>query len=163
MTTRTHTHTVTFTHPFTIGGLDEVLAAGEYRIATDEELVEGLSFPVYRRILTLIELPPTFQHPNRRQLLEISPDDLEIALARDKACLVKDMEEGNVELGESLDQPWQDSAPQPSSGPVARAPNSVEDEKQQTAPERSIFGMAAELINLIRRDRMDRAKYKDRS
>jgi hypothetical protein len=47
MTVRTSGKTVTFAHPFLLKGVDRILAAGDYRVVTDEELVEGLSFPVY--------------------------------------------------------------------------------------------------------------------
>ena len=57
MLTRTKRVTLTFRHPFSLKGVDRRLAAGEYEVATDEELIEGLSFPVYRRVATLIFLP----------------------------------------------------------------------------------------------------------
>lgn len=50
MTTRTNTKTVTFAHPFLLKGIDRILPAGDYRVVTDEELIEGVSFPVYRRV-----------------------------------------------------------------------------------------------------------------
>ena len=40
------------------GAIAAMAAAGEYTIETDEELIEGLSFPAYRRILTLLCLQP---------------------------------------------------------------------------------------------------------
>jgi hypothetical protein len=48
MTIRTSSKTVTFAHPFLLKGVDRILAAGDYRVVTDEELIEGLSFPAYR-------------------------------------------------------------------------------------------------------------------
>jgi hypothetical protein len=56
MTTRTSKKTVTFRRPFVLGGFDEVLPAGAYSVETDEELLEGISFPAYRRVLTVIHL-----------------------------------------------------------------------------------------------------------
>ena len=53
MTTRTTTKTVTFAHPFLLKGIDRILPAGDYRVVTDEELIEGVSFPVYRRVSTV--------------------------------------------------------------------------------------------------------------
>jgi hypothetical protein len=50
MTIRTTTKTVTFAHPFLLRGIDRILPAGDYRVVTDEELIEGVSFPVYRRV-----------------------------------------------------------------------------------------------------------------
>jgi len=37
--------TVTFRHPFRIKGIERQLQAGAYEVVTDEELIEGLSFP----------------------------------------------------------------------------------------------------------------------
>jgi hypothetical protein len=57
MTVRTSSKTVTFAHRFLLKGVDRILAAGDYRVVTDEELIEGLSFPVYRRVATMIFVP----------------------------------------------------------------------------------------------------------
>ena len=57
MMTRTREKTWTFGKPFMLKGVDRVLPAGSYRVATDEELIEGLSFPVYRRVATMIFAP----------------------------------------------------------------------------------------------------------
>src|SRR5438309_4561628 len=53
-TTRTRDKTWTFSKPFMLKGVDRMLPAGEYRVSTDEELIEGLSFPVYRRVATMM-------------------------------------------------------------------------------------------------------------
>jgi hypothetical protein len=74
--------TVTFRRPFVLGGFDEVLPAGAYSVETDEELLEGISFPAYRRILTLIHLHPK---SGLKETLEIDPLELEAALKRDQA------------------------------------------------------------------------------
>ncbi|HSR56277.1 MAG TPA: hypothetical protein VLN73_08540 [Alphaproteobacteria bacterium] len=54
MTVRTTKKTVTFVNSFKLGDFEEVLPPGTYDVETDEELLEGLSFHAYRRILTLI-------------------------------------------------------------------------------------------------------------
>jgi hypothetical protein len=38
-----------------------ILAAGDYRVVTDEELIEELSFPVYRCVATMIFVPAIWQ------------------------------------------------------------------------------------------------------
>jgi hypothetical protein len=53
MARRTISKTATFTHPFLPKGLNRILGAGDYRVVTDEDLVEQLSFPVYRRVATM--------------------------------------------------------------------------------------------------------------
>jgi len=57
MTMRTTTRTVTFHRPFHLKGVDRLLPPANYRVITDEELIEGLSFPAYRRISTAIFVP----------------------------------------------------------------------------------------------------------
>jgi hypothetical protein len=48
--TRTQRETVVFSHPFRLKWVDRVLPPGDYEVVTDEELIEGLSFPVYHRV-----------------------------------------------------------------------------------------------------------------
>jgi len=79
--------TVTFRRPFVLGLPDEVLPAGVYHVEIDEELLEGVSFPVYRRMSAQIDLPPDPRHPGRTQTLIIEPKDLEAALQRDRAAV----------------------------------------------------------------------------
>ena len=57
MTIRSRRETVTFQHPFRIRGIDRLLPPGSYEIITDEEMIEGLSFPAYRRVATMIMVP----------------------------------------------------------------------------------------------------------
>src|SRR6185437_9952008 len=52
--TRTRRKQLTFARAFTLAGVDHPLPAGAYEIITDEELIEGLNFPVYRRTATWI-------------------------------------------------------------------------------------------------------------
>lgn len=83
MTIRTTERTVRFARPFTLRGFDEVLPAGAYRIETDEELLESLSFPVYRRTLTVLHLPATSDQPGVKRTISIDPNELDAALKRD--------------------------------------------------------------------------------
>lgn len=64
MTTRSRRETVIFLHPTQIQGVDRILAAGSYEVVTDEEMIEGLSFPSFRRVATMIMVPgaPPRQH-----------------------------------------------------------------------------------------------------
>jgi hypothetical protein len=43
MTIRTSTKTVTLRRPFWLKGVDRLLPPADYRVVTDEELIEGLS------------------------------------------------------------------------------------------------------------------------
>jgi hypothetical protein len=57
MSIRTTTKIVTFRHPFFLDTVGRPLPAGAYEVITDEELIESLSFPVYRRIATMMLVP----------------------------------------------------------------------------------------------------------
>lgn len=85
MTIRMSEKTVTFQRPFVLGGFDEVLPAGAYCVETDEELLEGISFPAYRRMSTVIHLHTKLGRPGARQTLTIDPNELDAALKRDQA------------------------------------------------------------------------------
>ena len=79
MTVRTSSKTVTFAHPFLLKGVDRILAAGDYRIVTDEELIEELSFPVYRRVATMILVPAESGSASTVEMVTIDPQDLQAA------------------------------------------------------------------------------------
>ena len=81
MTTRTTGKIVTFAHPFTLKGVDRILSAGSYRVVTDEELIEELSFPVYRRVSTMIFVPA--ESASSVEMVAIDPQDLQAAQERD--------------------------------------------------------------------------------
>ncbi|MBV5270294.1 MAG: hypothetical protein JZU55_10845 [Afipia sp.] len=83
MTTRSRRETVTFLHPARIKGIDRVLAAGSYEVVTDEEMIEGLSFPCFRRIATMITVPGAPPHHHAMEMLAISSVDLADAQHRD--------------------------------------------------------------------------------
>jgi hypothetical protein len=81
MTTRTSSKTVTFARPFLLKGIDRMMTAGDYRVVTDEELIQELSFPVYRRVATMIFVPAASGHAF--EMVTIDPRDLEDAQDRD--------------------------------------------------------------------------------
>lgn len=75
-----------FARPFALPGLDEILPAGTYQVELDEELVEGLSFAAYRKVLALIHLLPDRRRPGLARTLSVDPGVLESVLARDRAA-----------------------------------------------------------------------------
>ena len=85
MTTRTSSKTVTFARPFLLKGVDRVLPAGEYKVATDEELIEGLSFPAYHRVATIIYVPAEAHAASSVEMVTIDPHDLREAQNHDAA------------------------------------------------------------------------------
>ena len=84
MLTRTRDETLTFARPFSLKGIERTLPAGDYRVSTDEELIEGLSFPVYRRVATMIFVPSIGRSSS--EMVTIDPADLRAAQARDGAA-----------------------------------------------------------------------------
>jgi hypothetical protein len=83
--TRTRTTLVVFSHPFELKGVDRTLPPGEYRVVTDEQLIEELSFPVYRRVSTMIFVPGK-SGTSSTEMVTIDPRDLQAAQDRDKAA-----------------------------------------------------------------------------
>jgi hypothetical protein len=83
MTMRTTSRMVTFIHPFNLSGMDKEQPAGTYTVETDEELLQTLSLPAYKRISTLIRLPARPRSTMVTQIVEINPQELAAALTRD--------------------------------------------------------------------------------
>ena len=83
MTMRTRRETVTFKHPVRINGIERLLPAGAYEVVTDEEMIEGLSFPSFRRVATMIMVPGAPPHRHSMEMLAISSIDLADAQHRD--------------------------------------------------------------------------------
>jgi hypothetical protein len=83
MTVRTSRKTVTFVRPFSLSGIDAVQPPGTYVVETDEELLQDLSFPAYRRVATLIWLRSQPGRAITEQMVAIDPLELEAAQERD--------------------------------------------------------------------------------
>jgi hypothetical protein len=89
MLKRTHRKTVTFHSPFSLEGIGRLLPAGNYEVVTDEELIEGLSFPVYRRVATTM-LVPAESFAGSVEMLTVDPPNLAAAVDRDAAANSKE-------------------------------------------------------------------------
>ena len=83
MTTRSRRETVHFKHSFRIRGVDRLLPAGAYEVITDEEMIEGLSFPCFRRIATLMMVPGAAPRNSTMEMISISSVDLSNAQRED--------------------------------------------------------------------------------
>jgi hypothetical protein len=83
--TRTNRKIVVFNQPFVLKGVDRILPGGEYQVVTDEELIEGLSFPVFRRVSTMIFVPAQSHSTSSVEMVTIDPRDLQAAQDRDSA------------------------------------------------------------------------------
>jgi hypothetical protein len=63
--------------------------AGAFVVETNEELLEGISFPVWRRQSTVIRLHP---HPGLGLTVTIDPAELDAALLKDSASVERRLE-----------------------------------------------------------------------
>ena len=83
MTMRTTNQTVTFRRPFCLKGVDRLLPPADYRVVTDAELIDGLSFSAYRRVSTAIFVPA--ESGCAVEMVIIDPLDLQAAQEHDLA------------------------------------------------------------------------------
>jgi hypothetical protein len=69
--------------------IGRTLPAGGYEVLTDEELIEGLSFPVYRRVSTMMMVPAPPPRTSSIEMLVVDPRELQLALDRDAAMSLR--------------------------------------------------------------------------
>lgn len=69
---------------FEIEGVDGILAAGDYDIDRDEELIDSASRPVWRRVATFLHLPARGMSRSTSQLVPITSAELEAVLRSDR-------------------------------------------------------------------------------
>ena len=70
---------VTFSHPFVLHGFDKIEPAGTYLVETEEESVDDVSFPVWKRAATIMHIT----RGSATEYVRIDPEDLRKALVRD--------------------------------------------------------------------------------
>ena len=80
MTTRTTSRTVIFVRPFQLDAADGEHPPGIYVIETEEELLQSVSFPAYRRVSTTIHCRT---RDGITRFVTVDPSVLDAALARD--------------------------------------------------------------------------------
>ncbi len=82
MLSRTQCSTLVFSKPFRLSDEVRLQPSGVYAVETEEELLEGLSFPAYRRtgMTITLQAPPAGAV---RQALSVDPADLARAHAAD--------------------------------------------------------------------------------
>ena len=86
MSTRTIETTVTFTKPFTLSSVDGPQPAGTYRLETEEEQIEGVSFNAFRRMTMSLFLPANPAPGATRHVVQVDPRELSEALLSDDAA-----------------------------------------------------------------------------
>lgn len=92
MTTRTTNRTITFRRPFLLSGFESEQPAGAYVVDTEEELLESISFPAWRRVATTIRL----QRNGTTEYLRIDPVELDDASAKDAAQSSSTLQEARL-------------------------------------------------------------------
>ena len=81
---RTTETTVCFHRPFTLPPLDGPQPAGTYRLVTDEEEIQGLSFLAFQRVATMLHVPAlSLPDSGHQRIVVIDPLDLAAALTAD--------------------------------------------------------------------------------
>jgi hypothetical protein len=80
---RSRRETVVFKHPFRIASIERLLPAGAYEVVTDEEMIEGLSFPCFRRVATMMMIPAAPPRSSSVEMISISSIDLSDAQRTD--------------------------------------------------------------------------------
>jgi len=70
---------VVFQRPFVLYGFDKIEPAGTYKVETEEESIDNVSFPVWKRVATIIHIT----HGAATEYVRIDPEDLRKALTRD--------------------------------------------------------------------------------
>ena len=65
-----------FPTPFKLTGMDEICAAGDYEITTEEQPIGDFIVPAYRRISTTIYIPPPIGTLGIGRIIEIDPEEL---------------------------------------------------------------------------------------
>lgn len=98
MTMRTSRKAVTFRRPFSLSGIDEIQPAGTYTVETNEELIEGLSFPSWRRTGTVLLL----RQPGSGIGQDVEIDPLELEAVQDGDALELPEAVVQARLGELL-------------------------------------------------------------
>src|SRR5204863_5201900 len=79
MTVRSRSETIVFKHPFRLKAVGRELPAGTYEVLTDDEMIEGLSFPCYRRVATMIMVPGAPPYRGSIEMISITAIDLAVA------------------------------------------------------------------------------------
>lgn len=83
MSTRSTESTVSFSQAFCLSQFDQAQPPGSYQLVTEEEPLEGLSFTAYHRVRTLLYLPANARRGRTRQVIEIDPVELAVAVVSD--------------------------------------------------------------------------------
>lgn len=77
---------MTFPCPFRLGGMTSEQPPGDYVVENDEELVDGLSFPAYRRTATYVHVPCVTNGVLSSEMVRVDPEELHAAVSAGPAA-----------------------------------------------------------------------------
>ena len=83
MSVCTTSSTISFSRPFVLTGIADEQPPGRYTVEIVEELLPHVSFPAYRRIATMMRLPPRVDSTERVRVVDLEPQELAALLAAD--------------------------------------------------------------------------------
>lgn len=83
MTTRVTTKTVVFSRPFALNEADGEQQPGIYMVETEEEPLDVMTIPAYRRVSTVMNRYDLHGPGGYVRFVTIDPVELDAALARD--------------------------------------------------------------------------------
>jgi hypothetical protein len=81
MATRTSSRDVVFKRPFILDGMDAVQPAGIYKVETEEESLDTMLSPAWKRVRTIMGVARS----GTTEYIQVSPEQLHEALIRDSA------------------------------------------------------------------------------
>jgi hypothetical protein len=81
MATRTSSRDVVFKRPFILDGMDAVQPAGIYKVETEEESLDTMLSPAWKRVRTIMGVARS----GITEYIQVSPEQLHEALIRDGA------------------------------------------------------------------------------
>ena len=90
MTIRTTRAVASFKEPFTLRAVEGMQPPGDYNVYIEDELIQGLSHPAYRRVATILQTPSISSAQGEARLVSISETDLAVALMKDSHLTVPD-------------------------------------------------------------------------
>lgn len=76
---------MTFCRPFVLASHGTALPPGTYDVATEEEQIDGVSFPAYRRLQTYLVRRATRGEPESSTTLIVDLDELELAHEQERS------------------------------------------------------------------------------
>jgi len=83
MSMRSTERTITFARSFRLSALDGPQPPGSYRLLTEEQRLEGLSFDAFQRVRTLLYLPADSLPGRTREVVDVDPAELAAAVVAD--------------------------------------------------------------------------------